>query len=148
AGTRPAGRRLTFIGGLDAGRVPGVAATDALLGDRDRRRLSRAEESPALPTTAARIEERRCALAAALARLRGAVTLSSAAWNAAGGRSVAPSAELLRAYRLMTGDATADYDAMQKALAPHASAVPRGAQLDASDTWLAALDRDGILRRG
>lgn len=147
-GTGRSGRRLTFIVGLDAGRFPGVASTDALLGDGDRRRLSRGEEIPALPTTADRIEERRYAFAAALARLRGTVTLSYAAWNAAEGRSVAPSAELLQAYRLMTGDATADYDAMQKALAPHASAVPRGAQLDASDTWLAALDRDGILRRG
>src|SRR5690606_17573350 len=73
---------------------------------------------------------------------------SYAAWNAAEGRTVAPAAELLQVFRLKTGDPAADYDAMARALAPHASAVPGSAQLDASDTWLDALDDDGVLRSG
>lgn len=147
-GAGRSGRRLTFIVGLDAGRFPDVASTDVLLGDADRRRLAPDEDVPPLPTSAERIEERRYALAAALARLRGTITVSYAAWNAAEGRAVAPSAELLQAFRLRSGDPTADYKAMAKALTPHASAVPQCAQLDAGDMWLDALDDDGVLRRG
>lgn len=147
-GAGRSGRRLTFIVGLDAGRFPDVPSTDVLLSDGDRRRLARGDGIPALPTAAERVEERRYALAAALARLRGTVSVSYAAWSAAEGRAVAPSAELLQAFRLHTGDATADYEGMQEALAPHASAVPRSAQLDSSDTWLDALDGGGVLRRG
>ncbi len=147
-GAGQSGRRLTFIVGLDAGRFPDVPAGDALLGDGERRRLARGREVSALPTTAERIEERRYALAAALARVRGIVTLSYAAWSAAEGRAVAPSSELLQAFRLRTGNAAADYGKLQDALAPHASAVPVRAQLDAADTWLGALDHEGVLRRG
>ncbi|MGH7445378.1 MAG: PD-(D/E)XK nuclease family protein, partial [Longimicrobiales bacterium] len=173
-GAGQSGRRLTFIVGLDAGRFPDVSMSDALLSDRDRRRLGAGRALPALPTSAERIEERRHAFAAALARVRGKVTLSYAAWSAAEGRTVAPSSELLQAFRLQTGNADADYEALQRALAPHASAVPRAvvpepavrgaarrptavqpgaarapaAQLDASDVWLGALDDHGLLRRG
>lgn len=147
-GAGQSGRRLTYIVGMDAGRFPEVSSTDALLSDGDRRRLGAGQHVPALPTNAERIEERRYALAAALARLRGQVTLSYAAWSAAEGRTVAPSSELLQAYRLQTGDARASYKALRDALAPHASAVPAAVQLDGADVWLAALDDDGLLRRG
>ena len=147
-GAGRSGRRLTFVVGLDAGRFPDVARTDALLGDAERERLAGKDDVRPLPTIAERIDERRHAFAAMLARLRGTVTVSYAAWNAAEGRTVAPAADLLQVFRLKTGTPAADYDAMQRALAPHASAVPRSAQLDATDTWLDALDDDGVLRSG
>ena len=143
-------RRLTFIVGMDAGRFPAFPAQDALLSDGDRRRLAFGQPIASLPTSSDRIDEARYAFAAALARLRGHVTISYAAWSAAEGRSVAPAAELLQAFRLARRDPTADYEQMRTALAPSASAVPRtgAAQLDAADVWLAALDDGGVLRRG
>lgn len=144
-----AGRRATFIVGLDAGRFPGGGGGDALLVDDDRRRLTSGQEMPALPTAAERIEERRYAFAALVARLRGRVTFSYATWDAVEGRGVAPASELLQAYRLLSGDATADYEALHGAVAPAASAVPRGsALLDTDDVWLNALSSNGALRRG
>jgi ATP-dependent helicase/nuclease subunit B len=144
-----AGRRATFIVGLDAARFPGSGGGDALLVDDDRRRLTAGQETPALPTAAERIEERRYAFASLVARLRGRVTFSYATWDAVEGRGVAPAAELLQAYRLLSGDASADYEAMHAAAAPAASAVPRGsALLDSDDVWLNALSHNGALRRG
>ena len=144
-----AGRRATFIVGLDAARFPGSGGGDALLVDDDRRRLTSGQRAPALPTVAERIEERRHAFAALVARLRGRVTFSYATWDAVEGRGVAPASELLQAYRLMSGDAAADYEALHGAVAPAASAVPRGtALLDADDVWLHALSHNGALRRG
>lgn len=144
-----AGRRATFIVGLDAGRFPGGGGGDALLVDDDRRRLTAGQRTPALPTAAERIEERRHAFAALVARLRGRVTFSYATWDAVEGRGIAPAAELLQAYRLLSGDASADYEALHAAVAPAASAVPRGsALLDSDDVWLNALSHNGALRRG
>jgi hypothetical protein len=144
-----AGRRATFIVGLDAARFPGGGGGDALLVDDDRRRLTSGQETPALPTAAERIEERRHAFAALVARLRGSVTFSYATWDAVEGRGVAPASELLQAYRLLSGDPAADYEALHGAAAPAASAVPRGsALLDADDVWLNALSHNGTLRRG
>ena len=144
-----AGRRATFIVGLDAARFPGSGGGDALLVDDDRRRLTAGQKTPALPTAAERIEERRHAFAALVARLRGRVTFSYATWDAVEGRGVAPASELLQAYRLLSGDATADYEALHGAVAPAASAVPRGsALLDTDDVWLNALSNNGALRRG
>ena len=144
-----AGRRATFIVGLDASRFPGGGGGDALLVDDDRRRLTAGQQTPALPTAAERIDERRHAFAALVARLRGRVTFSYATWDAVEGRGVAPASELLQAYRLLSGDATADYEALHAAAAPAASAVPRGsALLDSDDVWLNALAHNGALRRG
>jgi hypothetical protein len=151
-----AGRRATFIVGLDSGRFPGGGGTDALLVDDDRRRLTGGQPTPALPTSSERTDERRHAFAALVARLRGRVTFSHATWDAVEGRAVAPAAELLQAYRLQSGDATADYEALHRAVSPAASAVPRAsALLDVDDVWLHALARPdngahntGALRRG
>lgn len=133
-------RRATFVVGLDAGRFPGSPVGDALLVDEDRRRLAGEGPLPRLATAADRLAETRYAFAALAARLRGQVTFSYATWDAVEGRTVAPSSELLQAYRLMTGDPTADYETLHEAVAPAASAVPRGsALLDVADTWLHAL---------
>jgi ATP-dependent helicase/nuclease subunit B len=143
------GRRATFIVGLDAVRFPGTGLQDALLVDDDRRRLADETAGPGLPTAAERVEEKRYALAAMLARIGGHVTLSYSTWDAVEGRSIPPAAELLQAYRLSVCDAGADYDAMHRALSPAASAVPRGVRsIDGDDVWMGALMDGGVLRYG
>jgi hypothetical protein len=158
------GRRATFVVGLDATRFPGPVGSDALLVDEDRRRLGDVVAEPAarthtLRTEAERTAERRHTLAALVARLRGSVTFSYARWDAVEGRALAPASELLQVYRLVSGDATADYEALHSAVEPAASPVPRGAGLlDADDVWLHTLAHDpgddaagmpgGALRRG
>jgi CRISPR/Cas system-associated exonuclease Cas4 (RecB family) len=142
-------RRATFIVGLDAARFPGSRFRDALLVDDDRRRIASGAGTAALPTAAERIEERRYGFAALLARLRGLVTFSYAAWDAVEGRAVAPASELLQVYRLSTRNPIADYDALHAALAPAASPIPhRSPPLDADDVWLGALAHAGRLRDG
>jgi ATP-dependent helicase/nuclease subunit B len=169
------GRPYTFVVGLSAGAMS--AGTDPLLTDSDRGRLNRvagpAAAQPGLPipeagslapevgslapevgplaSTAERIDESRHALAAMLARLRGHVTLSYAAWDTAEGRTIGPAPELLQALRLRDGDPTLTYENLRKRLGRLASAVPGpGAGLvDAADVWLAALATpDGRLRDG
>jgi ATP-dependent helicase/nuclease subunit B len=155
------GRPHTFVVGLSAGAMS--AGTDPLLTDGDRGRLNRvagpAAAQPGLPTpefgplasTAERIDESRHALAAMLARLRGRVTLSYAAWDTAEGRTIGPAPELLQALRHRDGDPTLTYEDLRKRLGRLASAVPgSGAGLvDAADVWLAALATpDGRLRDG
>ena len=143
------GRAATFVVGLDAGRFPGGGGSDALLVDDDRRRLTAGQAVPALPTAIDRLEERRYGFARLLARLRGQVTLSYAAWDAVEGRATAPAAELLQAFRLKSGQRNADYEALHAALVPAASPVPHGgALLDADDVWLAELADAGALRYG
>ncbi|NJD10726.1 MAG: PD-(D/E)XK nuclease family protein [Gemmatimonadetes bacterium] len=142
-------RAATFVVGLDAVRFPGAGLHDALLVDDDRRRLTAEQAVPALPTAADRVEEKRYALAALLARLRGAVTLSYSTWDAVEGRSIPPAAELLQAWRLRSGQPAADYDALHAALAPAASAIPHGvSRLDEIDVWLGAMADGGTLRFG
>lgn len=163
------GRQTTFVVGLDASRLLGTGVQDALLTDEDRRALAspsagrstgRAAGGDAprlagppgddlpLPTTAERLEEKRFEFAEMLARLRGRVTLSYSAWDAAETRMVPPAAEMLQAFRLATGDPLANYDEFHGKV-PTASAVPRSpAAIDAADIWLRALWHDGILRSG
>jgi ATP-dependent helicase/nuclease subunit B len=189
------GRPFTFVVGLSAGAMS--AGTDPLLTDGDRGRLNRAagttaggsgapaaepgrpgsESSPPPPEaeplapTAERIAESRHALATMLARLRGRVTLSYAAWDMAEGRTIGPAPELLQALRLRDGDPTRTYEDLRKRLGRLAAAVPappanvgRGAGargdgagdsdapaglVDTADVWLAALATpDGRLRDG
>jgi ATP-dependent helicase/nuclease subunit B len=141
-------RRAVFIVGMDAARFPGTGMHDALLVDDDRRRLSAGQEVSALATSAERADERRYAFAELWARLRGDVTLSYSAWDAAEARTLAPAAELLQAFRLQRQDPAADYESMHRAL-PIATAIPRaGVPIDGSDVWLDALAVDGLLREG
>jgi ATP-dependent helicase/nuclease subunit B len=135
--------------GLDAVRFPGAALHDTLLGDDERRRLARDAPFSAVPTAGERLGERRYALAALLARLRGPVTLSYSAWDAAEARTVAPAAEVLQSLRLRERDPTADYERLHRLLGTRASAVPRGtAPLDAADVWLGSLAGAGVLLHG
>lgn len=139
------GRRATFVVGLDAHRLGGSATQDPYLLDADRLRLARFD----LPLSSDRIRERRFRLAALLARLRGSICLSYAAWDPAEARAVSPSSELLQAFRLMRGDPSATFEDLDAHARARAGLVPRRAVcLDATDVWMAALEREGRLLEG
>lgn len=139
------GRRATFVVGLDAHRLGGSATQDPYLLDRDRMQLATSN----LPLSTDRVRERRFRLAALLARLRGAVCLSYAAWDPAEARAVSPSAELLQASRLMRNDPAATFEDLEAHVRERAGLVPRGAvRLDATDVWLGSLERHGRLLDG
>jgi RecB family exonuclease len=151
-----AARPYTFVVGLAAG-ASAEGASDPLLGDADKARLNRAARPSAgdvpgpLPTSAERIEAGRHALAAMLARLRGRITLSYAAWDTAEGRTVGPAPELLQALRLRDGDPSLTYEDLRSRLGRLACAVPvaGGGLVDGGDVWLEALaPPDGPLRDG
>jgi ATP-dependent helicase/nuclease subunit B len=137
------GRPHTFVVGLDAGRFPGTGGQDALLLDADRARLS-----DALPLSGDLLDERRWALATLLARLRGTVTMSYAAWDASEGRNLSPAPVLLQALRLRDGDPTASYEQLHDATRPICGPVPSDDCIDGIDLWLRALHDDGVLRPG
>lgn len=138
-------RPMTFVVGLDAERFPGAGIQDPILLDEDRKRIDR----EALPTSTARLAEKRWDLAHLLARVRGSLTLSCSLWSALEGRAVAPAADLLQAFRLRERDATKNYDDLLEALKPIACPVPRGAgRIDAADVWLAALSSADGLKAG
>jgi RecB family exonuclease len=141
------GRRATFIVGLDSSRFPPGGLQDAVLSDDDRFRLTTGQAIPTLPSSAERMEEARYALAALLARLRGEVTLSWTAWEAAEARSPAPAPEILQAFRLARGNATLDYADLLDSVGvatpvPGVTDVP----LDGQDVWLRAIAEGGVLR--
>ena len=140
------GRPHTFVVGLDAGRFPGSGRQDPLLLDHDRGRLA----PRSLPRAGELLEERRHALAALLARLRGRVTFSYSAWDASEGRNLSPSPVMLQALRLRSGDPAADYKALHAATRPICGPVPAGSGLlDGIDAWLDKLDEgQGRLRHG
>jgi hypothetical protein len=145
------GRRVTFVVGLDATRTGAARSVDPLLSDRLRRELNERipGAAPALPTTPERVAMGRHAVAALLARLGGEVVLSYSAWDAAEGRAVSPSAELLQAYRLWKGDPHLGYGQLHAHLASLACAVPHDEVcLDASDVWMHALAGGRTLRDG
>jgi len=138
------GRRNTFVVGLDAGRFPGAARQDALLLDGDRGGLS-----DELPIAADLLAERRHAIAALLARLRGTVTLSYAAWDASEGRALSPSPVLLQAFRLKHRNPAANYEDLKRETRPIVGPIPSAdAVIDGNDVWLQSLDQEGVLLRG
>lgn len=147
------GRRRVFVVGLDADRTGGAGRQDPLLPDAARRAIA----PDALATSAERRDESAHALAAALASLRGRVTLSYATSGSLDGREAGPSPLLLQAWRVAEGDATLSYEALREALLPPASAVPardadgglRGVlPIDARDAWLDALADGALLLDG
>ena len=139
------GRGATFVVGLDAHRLGGSATQDPYLLDRDRMHLAGSD----LPLSTDRIRERRFQLAALLARLKGSICLSYAAWDPAEARAVSPSAELLQAFRLMRDDPAATFEDLDANIRRRAGLVPRRAvRLDSTDVWMASLERDGRLLAG
>jgi CRISPR/Cas system-associated exonuclease Cas4 (RecB family) len=136
------GRPHTFVVGLDAARVAANTGVDPILTDAARRAVL------ALPTARERAVLRRYELAALLSSLRGAVTLSFAAWDATEGRAVPPAMELLQAFRLVRADASLTYTELHESLGSLAGAVPAGeGRLDTGDVWLGAIaTSSGVLR--
>jgi len=136
------GRSHTFVVGLHAGSAYDSDRQDPLLLDGDRKRVDPIN----LATSDQLLAERRYALAALLANLRGSVTLSYSAWESSEGRSLAPSPMLLQVFRLMSADPSADYKTLHRTLQPLANAIPAGAaRIDSSDVWLANLSHEGVL---
>lgn len=138
------GRPATFVVGLDADRFPGAGLQDPLLLDRQRQMLDR----QALPTATDRLAARRFTLAACLARLRGAVTLSYSAWEPTEARGVAPASIVLEAYRAATGRSDASFEDLTDGLGDAASPIARSGAIDDADLWFHALEEDGILGAG
>lgn len=140
------GRPMTFLVGVDADRFGFRAVADPLLPDPDRRVLS-----PELPTGGERAREAAFRVGALLARLRGRVTLSWAAWSAAEGRENGPASLFLRSARQAVGDPGLGYDALPALLGPVKGRVATSGDvlLDRDDAWLAALSLGpGVLRDG
>ena len=138
------GRAATFVVGLDADRFPGAGLQDPLLLDAQRQAL----DPEALPASADRLAARRFALAACLARLRGAVTLSYSAWEPTEARGVAPASVMLDAFRARSGRADASFEELQSELGDPASPIARSGAIDEADLWFHALEEDGILGAG
>lgn len=143
-------RAATFVVGLDASAGAAGGGSDPLLSDSDRHLLNQLSPDPVPPlaTSQERAAEARHELAALLARLRGRVTLSYAAWDAAEGRASSPAPELLQVVRHREGTGAPGYRELRAALGPLACAVPRAGRLDAADAWLGALAPGGRLRDG
>lgn len=141
------GRGRTFVVGMDADRTVGPVREDPLLDDSTRRALA----VDGLPTTAERREEWEYQMAAALAGLRGRVTLSYATSATLDGRETSPSPILLAVQRLTANNPTFSYSSLTTALFPPASAVPAGTadcHIDARDVWLGALTDGPLLLDG
>ncbi len=135
------GRRATFMVGLDAGRFPRAALRDPLLTDEDRLHVA-----PSLMTTTERVTEAQFRFAALFARLRGDVTLSYSAYDTVEGRKLGPAAVVLDAYRLKTGDQSANYEQLRTATQQIATAVARReAALDVDDVWLSVMSENGLM---
>lgn len=138
------GRPRIFVVGLDADRTRGASGQDPMLPDDVRRALGDGR----LPTRAERREEEAFRLANALAGLRGRVTLSYATRGAADGREAGPSAVLLHAWRLTSGNPEASFQDLREALRPPACAVPGAMRLDRRDAWLGAIGEGALLLDG
>ena len=140
------GRTRVFVVGLDADRTGGSGRQDPLLPDGVRRALG-------ITTSTEWREEQAYTLAAALAGLRGRVTLSYATSATLDGREAGPSPLMLQAWRIERRDATLSYEKLRAALRPPASAVADAssgavAHVDARDVWLAALADGPLLLDG
>ncbi len=145
------GRARIFVVGLDADRTNGGNRQDPLLPDAARRVIGHGR----LATSGERRETSAWILGAALASLRGRVTLSYSTSGTLDGREAGPSPVILQAWRLATGDPSLSYEALRTALRPPASAVPTrdadgslGGVLDGRDVWLDALADGALLRAG
>ena len=139
------GREVVFFVGMDADRVPGQGGQDPLLLDADRRILGRA-----LPTSSELLRERAFQLSALVARIRGRVTFSHAAWDAAEARTLGPSPFLLQALRLGRVDDTLTFEDLRAELGRVVCAVPAPgrAALDRADAWMGVLGDGPVMRSG
>jgi ATP-dependent helicase/nuclease subunit B len=139
------GREAVFVVGMDTDRAPGFVGQDPVLLDGERRVLG-----GELPTSAELHRERAFRFAALFARLRGKVTLSYSAWDAAQARALGPSPLLLQALRLARSDPSLTYNDLDAALGRVVSPIPPVGRpaLDGDDVWMTELGRGEVLRSG
>lgn len=145
AGT--SGRKRIFVVGLDADRTRGAVLQDPVLSDSVRTRVG----ANHLLTSGERREISAWRLGAALAGLRGRVSLSYAIAAPDGG-AAGPAPLLLQAWRVVNHTPGCGFEDMQRALMPPASAVPIAgaavAPVDARDVWLSALVDGALVLNG
>lgn len=145
-------RPRVFVVGMDVERTAGSATQDPLLPDSTRAAVA----ADRLATSVERRATRAWVNGAALASLRGRVTLSYATSANLDGREAGPSPILLQVWRLLRRDASLSYEGLREQLRPPMSAVPlrRGGELhgiallDARDVWLDALTDGALLLDG
>ncbi len=129
-------RSVTFVLGMESGKVEGKGRQDPVLLDCEREQIS-----PRLETKSRNPERRIYRLAQFLASRRGSITLSFSSYDVIDGRPNLPSSILLQAYRLVTGQEHADYSSFTNWLKDcHAYvADSRDKVLSDSEWWLARL---------
>jgi ATP-dependent helicase/nuclease subunit B len=131
------GRSKTFFVGLDSRRHPGSGLQDPVLLDEERRGINAAVAPRELAMRAGRPAENALALRSCIARVRGDISVSYACWDLLEAREQFPAATYLDVFRLVTGDATADYSDADRALPAAAgflTEAPRA--LDETEWWL------------
>src|ERR1017187_2370508 len=134
-------RPRTFVLGLDEARFPGPPRQDPVLLDSERDALNRtlpAASRLGLPGLSS-ADERRHALRALLARVRGEVVLSFSNRDILQDAERFPSPVLLQLYREREGTPEAGYDSLAKSFGEPATFVPGGAPLDETEWWLASI---------
>jgi RecB family exonuclease len=113
------GRSRTFVLGLDQGRFPGAILQDPVLLDEERERLS-----PELLTSTELVREKIYTMAKLVCSLTGSVTMSYPVRDLRENRELFPSSLFLAAYRLISGERTADYSALEAFLGQPAGFIP------------------------
>ncbi len=137
------GRPVSFLVGLDEGRLPGPAVTDPVLPDADREAISADLERSS--QISERVREQFMQL---LGRLRGEVVLSYACTDLSEQAEAFPSPLLLEVFRQATGSPAATMNEFLAALDDETeSFVPRRAEesLHPSEWWLTRLGADPAL---
>lgn len=134
-------RDTTFVLGLDAAAFPGGGNQDPVLLDSERRQIS-----PHLPLLAHEPEERLYHMARVLVSRRGRLVLSYSAFDPVENRPSFPAAILLQAFRLKTGNPSADYSNLAEELGAPAGYAGRVA-LSIDEWWLKA-GLSNLYRRG
>ena len=138
-----AGRRHTFLVGLDERRLPGKDLEDPVLLDEERRRINEASRGAPLTLGRERPGEAAAAFWACLGRLRGNLSASYSSYDLyclAQAGEPAPSPPFLDLFRVRSGRPDADYSDLSEALARAAGFVPSpNAALDDSEWWLSRL---------
>jgi len=134
-------RPRTFVLGLDEARFPGPPRQDPVLLDSERDALNHT-----LPTASrlglpgrSSADEKRHALRALLARVRGKVVLSFSNRDILQDAERFPSPVLLQLYREREGTPEAGYDSLAKSFGAPVTFVPGGAPLDETEWWLARI---------
>ncbi|MBN2327176.1 MAG: PD-(D/E)XK nuclease family protein [Candidatus Omnitrophica bacterium] len=130
------GRLNTFIVGLDEGRFPGAGAQDPFLLDEERERLS-----DELLTASSRQQKKLDSFYNLIHRLEGKLTLSYSSYHLSDDREIFPSAVILNAFRILSGNPEGDLSDLERGLPEPASFAPPSAEkcLTESEFWLYAM---------